>query len=94
MDNATDNPIESAVQYLVSYGFTDTEAKNICRAIHDETPEALWERAPVWIDWCAEVKRDYECIVSLAAQGIICVQLGPGGIDDLSARLRTSKDEP
>ena len=82
-----DNPITAAIKYLESNGFTPDEARNLCAAIRSESAETLWKNAPIWIEWCVKTKSDYECIVSLAAQGVIIVELGPNGIDDMSIRL-------
>lgn len=88
------NPIESSIKWLMSCGFTDEEAENICTALHASSGEKLWKDAPEWIEWCGETRKNYECIVDLAAKGILTVELSEGGIADLGnlqMSLRTEK---
>lgn len=88
-----DNPIAAAIAFLEDRGFTNTEARNLCAAIRADSAEKLWDAAPLWIEWCAKIKLDYDCIVSLAAQGILRVEIGPGGIEDLLISLNTPDTE-
>ena len=82
------NPIKQSIAWLVEQGFDEKQATNLCRAIHAETPEKLWEDAPAWLEWCGKIKREHDCIVMLAAMGVITVQIGPGGVeDDLRMKL-------
>jgi len=82
------NPILESVDWLVDQGFEEDQAKNICRAIHADTPDKLWKDAPEWIEWCGKIKRNHDCIVMLAAMGAITVEVGPGGVeDDLRVKL-------
>ncbi|MFZ5884311.1 MAG: hypothetical protein ACOYYI_11070 [Chloroflexota bacterium] len=76
------NPIQSSIEWLIDQGFDKKQATNICRAIRADCPEKLWEDAPAWIEWCGKIKREYDCIVQLAAMGIIYVEIGPGGVED------------
>lgn len=91
-----EDPIKASVEWLKSRGFNDDEAKNICSAIRASSAEKLWEDAPQWIEWCGEVRRNYECIVDLAAKGIIRVELSDKGIEDLDGmtiQLKVNEDE-
>ena len=88
-----DNPITASTDWLVEQGFDRKQAANICRAIRADTPEKLWEDAPAWIEWCGKVKRDYDCVVMLAAMGLTTVRIGPGGVEnDLRMSLAAGVD--
>ena len=76
------NPIKQSIAWLVEQGFDEKQAQNLCRAIHAETPEQLWEAAPAWLEWCGKIKRAHDGIVMLAAMGVVTVQFGPGGVED------------
>ncbi|MCX8016496.1 MAG: hypothetical protein N2690_01140 [Rhodocyclaceae bacterium] len=83
------NPITQSIEWLVSQGFDKEQAKNICQAILADTPEKLWEDAPAWIEWCGKIKRSHDCIVMLAAMGLVTVEIGPNGVeDDLRMKLK------
>ncbi len=83
-----ENPIESSIDWLVEQGFDHEQARNLCRAIRADSPEKLWQDAPVWLEWCGKIKREHDCIVMLAAMGLIYVEIGPGGIEDLRMGLK------
>lgn len=82
------NPFKESIDWLIDQGFETTEATNICGAIRAKTADKLLDDAQAWIEWCGKIKREYECIVMLAAMGMITVQIGPGGVEnDLRMRL-------
>lgn len=90
-DRAQDtNPIQASIEWLVEHGFTDSEAKNLCAAIRADTPEELLQNAGAWLEWCGKIKREHDCIVMLAASGMIRVSFGDGGApDDMRIELAT-----
>ena len=56
-------------------GWTEKEAQHIAGALRGKTQEALWEAAPLWLEWAGEMKRSHECILQLAAMGLLTVEL-------------------
>jgi hypothetical protein len=42
-----ENPIKASIEWLIKQGFTEDEARNICSAIKADSPERLWEDAPM-----------------------------------------------
>jgi hypothetical protein len=82
------DPIEASIDWLTKQGFTRDEARNLCRAIRASSPEKLWADAPLWLEWCGKIKQEHDCIVMLAAMGMIFVEIGPGGIEDLRLGLK------
>lgn len=90
-----ENPIQAAIKWLIEKGFDEKQAENICRSIKAKSPEQLWEDAPAWIEWCGHIKQTYECIVMLAATGMLEVELGPKGItygeEDILIGLKSDK---
>lgn len=73
------NPIEASKDWLIECGYTETEAKNLLRAIHHENPEKLWEIAPKWIEHVGEHKKYQVGLLDLVAQGLISVTAGEQG---------------
>ena len=74
------NPIEQAVAHLVSAGWTEEEAKNLLRAIHDKDGERLFtEVAPKWVDHCFESMNYTKNMLGVVAMGLVSVSLGKDG---------------
>ena len=69
------NPVKESIRWLTEMGWTEKEAQNIAGALRGKTPEALWEAAPRWLEWAGEMKRSHECILQLAAMGLLTVEL-------------------
>ena len=69
------NPVKESIRWLTEMGWTEKEAQNIAGALRGKTKEALWEAAPLWFEWAGEMKRSYECILQLAAMGLLTVEL-------------------
>lgn len=69
------NPVKESIVWLVEMGWTKTQAENIVSALRGKSPEALWDAAPRWIEWAGEMRRAYECILQLAAMGVLTVEL-------------------
>ena len=89
-----ENPVAQSIEWLKEQGFDQKQAENICRSILAESAEKLWEDAPAWIEWCGKVKREHDCIVMLAAMGLITVRIGPGGVEnDLCIMMKPEQQE-
>lgn len=69
------NPVKESIRWLTEMGWTEKEAQNIAGALRGKTQEALWEAAPLWLEWAGEMRRSYECILQLAAMGLLTVEL-------------------
>lgn len=69
------NPVKESIRWLTEMGWTEKEARNIAGALRGKTQEALWEAAPLWLEWAGEMRRSYECILQLAAMGLLTVEL-------------------
>ena len=69
------NPVKESIRWLTEMGWTEKEAQNIAGALRGKTQEALWEAAPLWLEWAGEMKRSHECILQLAAMGLLTVEL-------------------
>ena len=69
------NPVKESIRWLTEMGWTAKEAQNIAGALRGKTQEALWEAAPLWLEWAGEMRRSYECILQLAAMGLLTVEL-------------------
>jgi len=69
------NPVKESIRWLTEIGWTEKEAQNIVGALRGKTQEALWEAAPLWLEWAGEMKRSHECILQLAAMGVLTVEL-------------------
>lgn len=74
-----DNPIKSSINYLVECGWSEDEAKNLIRAIHDKNPDRLWEIAPQWIQHCGEKKMYVTGVLESVAMGLIAVTKSDNG---------------
>lgn len=71
------NPIEAAKQYLIDCGWDGPQAENLLRCLKAETPEALWEAAPKWIEHAGEA-RSYMNLLETIAEGLVEVSPGDG----------------
>lgn len=69
------NPVKESIRWLTEMGWTEKEAQNIAGALRGKSQEALWEAAPLWLEWAGEMRRSYECILQLAAMGLLTVEL-------------------
>lgn len=69
------NPVKESIRWLTEMGWTEKEAQNIAGALRGKTQEALWEAAPLWLEWAGEMRRSYERILQLAAMGLLTVEL-------------------
>lgn len=74
-----ENPIEASKNWLVECGYTESEAKNLLRALRHENPETLWELAPKWIEHVGEHKKYQAGLLDLVAQGFITVTANENG---------------
>lgn len=84
------NPVHASIAWLVDMGFTEQEARNLCKAIRADSPEKLMRHAGAWLEWCGKIKREHDCIVMLAASGMLRVSFGDGGApDDMRVELAT-----
>ena len=70
------NPIEASIEYLVDCGWTEDQAKNLIRAIHDKSGERLWEMAPKWIEHCGECMKYVNGMLGTVALGLVKVSRG------------------
>lgn len=70
------NPIEASIEYLVDCGWTEDQAKNLIRAIHDKSGERLWEVAPKWIEHCGECMKYVNGMLGTVALGLVKVSRG------------------
>lgn len=73
------NPIEASIEYLVDCGWTEDQAKNLIRAIHDKSGERLWEMAPKWIEHCGECMKYVNGMLGTVALGLVKVSRGEEG---------------
>lgn len=74
------NPIEKSIKWLVECGWSEDQARNLCRAIKsDKSPEHLWEVAPQWIEHCGDSMRYVHAMLGVAAMGLVDVSLGDNG---------------
>lgn len=71
-----ENPIEASIEYLVDCGWTEDQAKNLIRAIHDKSGERLWEMAPKWIEHCGECMKYVNGMLGTVALGLVKVSRG------------------
>lgn len=74
-----ENPIEASIEYLVDCGWTEDQAKNLIRAIHDKSGERLWEMAPKWIEHCGECMKYVNGMLGTVALGLVKVSRGEEG---------------
>lgn len=71
-----ENPITESINYLVDCGWTEDQAKNLIRAIHDKSGERLWEMAPKWIEHCGECMKYVNGMLGTVALGLVKVSRG------------------
>lgn len=69
------NPVKESIRWLTEMGWAEKEAQHIAGALRGKTQEAMWEAAPLWLEWAGEMKRSHECILQLAAMGLLTVEL-------------------
>ena len=67
------NPITESIKYLVECGWTEDQAKNLMRAIHDKSGERLWEVAPLWIEHCGQCMKYVNGMLGTVALGLVGV---------------------
>ena len=70
------NPIEASIEYLVDCGWTEDQAENLIRPIHDKSGERLWEMAPKWIEHCGECMKYVNGMLGTVALGLVKVSRG------------------
>ena len=74
------NPIEQAIEHLISAGWTDSEAKNLLRAINDKDGYRLFhEVAPKWVDHCFDSMNYVKNMLGVVATGLVSVTLHEDG---------------
>jgi hypothetical protein len=74
------NPIEQAIDHLVSAGWTENEAKHLLRAITDKDGERLFhEVAPKWVDHCYDSMSYVKNMLGVVAMGVVKVTLREDG---------------
>lgn len=71
-----ENPITESINYLVECGWSEDQAKNLIRAIHDKSGERLWEVAPKWIEHCGECMKYVNGMLGTVALGLVKVSRG------------------
>lgn len=69
----TENPIETAINYLQECGYSENEAHNLITAVKGKTKEDLTAMLDDWILHAGEHKKYQTCLLDLAAMGIITV---------------------
>lgn len=74
-----ENPITQSIDWLVSCGWTKEQATNLASAIKADTPEKLWEVAPLWLEHCGESMRYVNDMLGSVAMGLINVTQGEDG---------------
>jgi hypothetical protein len=67
------NPIQESIKYLIECGWSEDQAKNLMKAIHDKSGERLWEVAPLWIQHCGECKQYVDGLLGTVALGLVKV---------------------
>ena len=73
------NPITQSIDWLVECGWSKAQATNLAGAIKADTPEKLWEVAPLWLEFFFfKQKTAYEMLGSVA-MGLIEVTQGEDG---------------
>ena len=71
-----ENPLTESINYLVECGWSEDQAKNLIRAIHDKSGERLWEVAPKWIEHCGECMKYVNGMLGTVALGLVKVSRG------------------
>lgn len=74
-----ENPIQSSIEYLIESGWTEEEAKNLLRAIHDKSADRLAEIAPKWVQHCGETKFYVVGMLDSIAMGLVNVSMNEDG---------------
>jgi hypothetical protein len=74
-----EDPIKQSIKWLVECGWEKKEAINLAAAIKADTPEKLWEVAPLWLEHCGESMRYVNDMLGSVAMGLINVTQGEDG---------------
>ena len=73
------NPITQSIDWLVECGWTKEQATNLAGAIKADTPEKLWEVAPLWLEHCGDSMKYVNDMLGSVAMGLIEVTQGKDG---------------
>ena len=73
------NPITQSIAWLVECGWSKEEATNLAGAIKADTPEKLWEVAPLWLEHCGDSIKYVNDMLGSVAIGLIEVTQGADG---------------
>lgn len=73
------NPITQSIVWLVECGWSKEQATNLAGAIKADTPEKLWEIAPLWLEHCGESMKYVHAMLGSVAMGLIEVTQGEDG---------------
>jgi hypothetical protein len=74
-----ENPIAQSIDWLVECGWDRKQATNLAAAIKADSPEKLWEVAPLWLEHCGESMRYVTAMLGSVAMGLIEVTQGENG---------------
>jgi len=74
-----EDPIKQSIDWLVKCGWDRKQATNLAGAIKADTPEKLWEVAPLWLEHCGESMRYVNDVLGSVALGLINVTQGEDG---------------
>lgn len=73
------NPITQSIAWLVECGWDKEQATHLASAIKADTPEKLWEVAPLWLEHCGESMRYVHDMLGSVAMGLIEVTQDANG---------------
>ena len=73
------NPITQSIDWLVECGWSKAQATNLAGAIKADTPEKLWEVAPLWLEHCGDSMKYVNDMLGSVAMGLIEVTQGEDG---------------
>lgn len=74
-----ENPITQSIDWLVECGWDKEQATNLAAAIKADTPEKLWEVAPLWLEHCGDSMKYVNDMLGSVAMGLIEVTQGADG---------------
>jgi len=74
-----ENPITQSIDWLVECGWDRKQATNLAGAIKADTPEKLWEVAPLWLEHCGDSMKYVNDMLGSVAMGLIEVTQGEDG---------------
>ena len=74
-----ENPITQSIAWLVECGWDKEQATNLAAAIKADSPEMLWEVAPLWLEHCGESMKYVHAMLGSVAMGLIEVTQGADG---------------